>query len=169
LAYCLRLKDVAIADALVLASGYILRVVAGATAAGITVSMWLLAVCLLLFFSLALLKRYAELLTMRSLHGENGRVRGYSVRHIRAVVTAGRWTGYLAPLVLGVYVGDAQRFYPRCELLWLVCALLLYWIAYMWSMARRGRMHDDPVVFALRDRRSQLLSVLIAVALLVAV
>ena len=47
--------------------------------------------------------------------------------------------------------------------------LLLYWISYVWLLANRGRIPDDPVVFALRDRRSVILVVLMGVCAFLAV
>lgn len=29
---------------------------------------------------------------------------------------------------------------------------MLYWISRTWIIARRGMMHDDPIVFAARDK-----------------
>ena len=42
--------------------------------------------------------------------------------------------------------------------------MVLFWISWMWMQAHRGRMHDDPLVFAVKDRAS-----LIAGALFVAI
>jgi hypothetical protein len=30
----------------------------------------------------------------------------------------------------------------------------MYWVSYLWIMVNRGRIHDDPVIFALSDRVS---------------
>ena len=57
---------------------------------------------------------------------------------------------------------------PPHALVWLVCVLLLYWISQMWLMAHRGRMHDDPLVFALRNRVSRVLVALMAAILFAA-
>ena len=168
LAYCLRLKDFAIMDALVLAGGYALRVLAGSVAVTITASPWLLGCSILLFFSLALLKRYAELVTMRSLEGAKARARGYSAKDSRLVATLGGSSAFLAVIVLALYAGIEQRLHPRYELLWLVCVLLSCWIGYMWLMAHRGRIRDDPAAFALKDRASQVLAVLIMTTVLIA-
>jgi 4-hydroxybenzoate polyprenyltransferase len=167
LAYCLRLKDLAIVDALVLAGGYALRVLAGGVATGITAPLWLLGCCVLLFFSLALLKRYAELVTMRSLEGAQARTRGYRVGDSSLVAALGGSSGCLAVIVLALYAGVEQRLHPRHELLWLTCILLSFWIGYMWLMAHRGRIRDDPVAFAVNDRVSQVLAALIATTLLI--
>jgi phosphoserine phosphatase len=57
MSYSLRLKDVVILDVLALAGLYTLRVMAGAAAFAIAPSPWLLAFCVFLFFSLAMVKR----------------------------------------------------------------------------------------------------------------
>ena len=43
--------------------------------------------------------------------------------------------------------------------MWLSCPLLLFWISRVWLKAQRGEMHDDPIVFAVTDRVSQLIAV----------
>ena len=35
-----------------------------------------------------------------------------------------------------------------------IVPVLLYWISRVWFLAHRGQMQDDPVKFALSDRRS---------------
>lgn len=68
-AYSMRLRNYAIVDALALALGYTLRIWAGLLAVALDVSPWLLVCSTALFFGLALLKRYAELVTLRSRPG----------------------------------------------------------------------------------------------------
>jgi hypothetical protein len=62
-------------------------------------------------------------------------------------------------LVLALYINStaSELLYRHPRVLWLLCPLLLYWISRAWLIAHRGGMHDDPVVFALTDRISQLL------------
>ena len=51
--------------------------------------------------------------------------------------------------------------------LWLIVPLLIYWLFRVWLAASRGELDDDPVVFALRDRVSLMLGILlIAIAFL---
>ncbi|MCE2645073.1 MAG: hypothetical protein LW835_07630, partial [Burkholderiaceae bacterium] len=54
---------------------------------------------------------------------------------------------------LALYInGDTvSRLYVRPEMMWLTVPILLYWITRMWIKTHRGLMHDDPVLFALRD------------------
>ncbi len=167
LAYCLRLREMAIVDVLVLATGYALRVVAGSAAVGLALAPLLLAFCVFLFLSLALLKRYAELILLRPVLGARARARGYADKDADVVMTTGVASGYVAVFVLMTYVPALDGQHWRHGFLWLVCALTLVWVTYMWLMAHRGRVRDDPVAFAIHDRVSQVLAALTAAALLV--
>jgi 4-hydroxybenzoate polyprenyltransferase len=60
------------------------------------------------------------------------------------------------------------RLYPNQAAVWLTVPILLYWISRMWVKAHRGEMHDDPVVFAMTDRLSQLTIAAFLVVLLIA-
>jgi 4-hydroxybenzoate polyprenyltransferase/phosphoserine phosphatase len=167
LAYSLRLKDVVILDVLLLAGLYTLRVMAGAAAVALAPSPWLLAFCVFLFFSLAMVKRYAELMAMRTIEGARAHARGYLLEDRELLAALGGASGYLAVLVLAIYATSDLAAAPSGQvLLWGIGALLLYWISYMWLMAHRARMHDDPLVFALRDRVSRILIGLMAAILL---
>jgi hypothetical protein len=66
--------------------------------------------------------------------------------------------GYIAVLIMALYVNSPTvlKLYSTPEWLWMVCLCLLYWISRVWFLAHRGHMPDDPVVFALKDRVSQL-------------
>jgi 4-hydroxybenzoate polyprenyltransferase/phosphoserine phosphatase len=163
LSYSWRLKDLVILDVLALAGLHALRVLAGSAATGIPPSAWLIAFCVFLFFSLAMIKRYAELVVMRTIDGLQAHARAYELEDSELLAALGGASGYLAVLVLALYISETgQGAFGRRELIWLVCVLLLYWISYMWLMAHRARMHDDPLVFALRDNVSRVLIVLMA-------
>ena len=163
--YSLGAKSIAILDVLILACGYTSRVVAGSVAAGLAWSAWLSAFCVFLFFSLALIKRYAELTRAQSIPGVEQHVRGYLLPDGVVLVAQGMAAGYLSVLVLALYTNTRMVQAPsgKSELFWLICLLLLYWISHMWLMAHRGRIHADPVVYALKDPTSRIL-VCIAVA-----
>jgi hypothetical protein len=78
------------------------------------------------------------------------------------MATFGVTAGYIAVLVLALYIQDsnAAELYGRPEVLWLVCPLMLYWISRAWLFTHRGGMHDDPIVFALKDRISWYVGIL---------
>jgi len=163
--YTLGLKEVVLLDAFVLAAGYALRVVAGGLAVDIEPSPRLLAFCIFLFVSLALVKRYAELALLRLSDGAAAHARAYLLQDQEYIVALGTSCGALAVLVLALYMSSetVARLYSRSGLIWLTCVLLLYWISHMWLMAHRGRMTDDPLVFAVRDRLSLALIVLMGI------
>ncbi len=64
---------------------------------------------------------------------------------------------------------EVVNLYANPAMLWVICPVLLYWVSRVWLLAHRGEMHDDPVVFALRDTQSYLLGALVALMLLMAV
>ncbi len=170
-AYTTDLKSIVLLDALVLGCGYALRVVAGGFAVGIRPSSRLLAFCIFLFFSLALVKRYAELALLRLRDGAAAHTRAYLLEDQEFIVALGVSCGALSALVLALYMSSetVSRLYSRGAFIWLNCVLLLYWVSHMWLMAHRGRMTDDPLVFALKDRVSRGLIVLMALTAWLAV
>ena len=159
LVYSLRLKQIVLLDVIVLASLYVIRIVGGAAAVDVSISRWLLGFSMFAFLSLALLKRYTEIVTMRAIAGKTTQVRGYLSTDSALLTTMGTASGYVAVAILALYAdtATAARYYTRHELIWLVCPLFLYWISYLWLMAQRNRMPFDPVVFAVRNRTSQVL------------
>lgn len=154
-------------DVLMLASLYVLRVVAGGVATGIEISNWLLAFALFLFLSLAFVKRYTELLT------QNGDMpgRGYQAVDGPWMLSIGTSAGYMAVVILALYVNSADvvALYSRPRVLWLLCAVLLHWIMRTWLRAGRRQIHDDPVVEALKDRASYVAALLGVLVLLAAI
>ena len=165
LAYSMLLKRRLMIDVITLAALYTLRIVAGGVALGIPLSFWLLAFSMFIFLSLAFVKRYAELFHVRAQGSEErARGRGYVAGDLPMIASLGGSSGYLAVMVLALYINDARtmELYSRPEIIWLACPLLLTWISRVWMIAHRGFMHDDPVVFAVRDRVSLSIGALIA-------
>ena len=157
LGYSLGLKKLVLVDVLILATLYTLRIVAGAAATSVVPSFWLLAFSLFLFFSLAMLKRYTELLDSAQNGEPHLQARGYQVADLDTLISLGGSSGYAAVLVLALYLNSDNIIvmYRHHEVMWLLCPLWLFWISRVWLLTRRGQMHDDPVVFAIRDRASQ--------------
>ncbi len=155
-AYSFCLKETLVLDVLVLAGLYTHRVLAGGIAADVAISPWLLAFSMFIFLSLAFVKRHVELVSARSADRSELDRRGYRVDDIGLVETMGLASGYVAVLVIGLYVSsdEVTRFYATPELLWLMCPVMLYWITRIWFLAHRGEVSEDPVLFASRDRVS---------------
>jgi 4-hydroxybenzoate polyprenyltransferase/phosphoserine phosphatase len=156
LAYSTFLKRQVMVDVVVLAMLYTIRIIAGTAAVDAQLTFWLLAFSMFIFLSLALVKRYAELHSMRARGLVKTRGRGYVASDLSLISSLGTAAGYLAVLVLALYIQDARTagMYRHPQVIWLACPLLLYWVSRTWIIAHRGLMHDDPIVFAARDRVS---------------
>ncbi|MHB8354911.1 MAG: UbiA family prenyltransferase [Burkholderiales bacterium] len=156
LGYSFLFKRLMILDVLVLAALYTVRLLGGAAATRIPPSFWLLAFSVFFFLSLALIKRYAELVTLRQ-HGQvKATGRGYHVDDFPVLLGLGMASGYSATVVLALYLNSpvVASLYRDPRVLWLLCPLLFYWLNRAWLLTHRGEMHDDPVIFAATDRVS---------------
>jgi hypothetical protein len=82
--------------------------------------------------------------------------RGYSIVDLDTMRVIGVCSGLISVLVFALYISSpgTSTLYRAPQALWLMCPLLIYWIARIWFLAARGFVHHDPVVFALSDWRS---------------
>jgi 4-hydroxybenzoate polyprenyltransferase len=153
IAYSVFLKTQPLLDVICLAGLYGIRVWAGGAATAIPISAWTMAFVMFLFFSLALAKRYSELYNLTVKQERWAERRGYETSDMPCLQTLGISSGMLAVLVLALYIhsNEITALYRRPETLWLLCPLIGYWMGRLWLLASRGRMNEDPVVFAFRD------------------
>ena len=166
-AYSIYFKRIVIVDICVLAGLYTVRIIAGSVATGISPSVWLLAFSIFIFFSLAALKRQAELKGMVERGKKVALGRGYHVNDLSLIAQMATASGYVAVLVLVLYMDSSvmQNLYSFPEILWGVCLITFYWISRMIMVAHRGNMHDDPIVYAINDRISQICLLLVIIIL----
>jgi 4-hydroxybenzoate polyprenyltransferase len=159
LAYSIRLKRAVLIDVFVLSGLYTLRIIAGAAATGVQVSTWLGAFSIFFFLSLAYVKRFSELEMMRERNEDKAAGRGYRTSDLEQVRSLGTASGYASVIVLTIYISSlsADVLYTHGHRLWLLVPVMLLWISRVWLIASRGQMHEDPVVFAIVDKRSWLL------------
>jgi 4-hydroxybenzoate polyprenyltransferase len=121
-------------------------------------TFWILAFCIFIFLSLAFVKRYTELCDARQKgNTEKSSGRGYYPADFELLASLGGASGYISVLVLALYINDAATgtLYHAQKWMWAACPLLLFWLSRVWLLAHRGQMHDDPIVFALRDNVSR--------------
>lgn len=157
LLYSFVLKRVMIVDVIALAMLYTMRLIAGIVVFQVPVTFWLLAFSMFIFLSLAFIKRYAELYRAQEIGKvEKARGRGYYPSDLEMISSLGAASGYLSVMVLALYIQDASTtvLYSTPQIIWLACPVLLYWVSRTWLLAHRGEIHDDPVVFAVKDRIS---------------
>jgi 4-hydroxybenzoate polyprenyltransferase len=159
--YTFWLKQKHMVDVFALTGLYMIRLVIGGVATGFLASSWLLAFSGFFFFSLALVKRAVEIKAA----GANAR-RGYRTDDAPILQMIGISGGLLSCLVLALYLQSdfvAARF-GAPVLLWALPAAGMFWLCRLWLLAGRGEVHDDPLVFALRDPASWLTALIAGAA-----
>ncbi|BDA85345.1 prenyltransferase UbiA [Aureimonas sp. SA4125] len=157
--YSFSIKRMLLVDVLTLAALYTVRIIGGSVAGQIEASFWLMAFSVFFFLSLALVKRFTELIEFGAGADRARTGRGYRDVDLDTLGQAGMSSGFAAVLVLALYLDspEIRQLYDLPWMLWPLCPLVLYIIVRIWILARRNEMHEDPVVFILRDWRSQIM------------
>ncbi|WP_409190559.1 UbiA family prenyltransferase [Bradyrhizobium sp. RDM4] len=170
-AYSLYFKRRMLVDVIALAILYTTRIIAGGVAVEIQISQWLLIFSIFVFTSLALIKRYVELATRLDRGLPDRSDRDYRIGDLDVVANLVAAAGLNAVTIFALYVTspDVQTLYRYPRVLWLICPILLYWMARNLVMAQRRLMDDDPIVFALRDRTSAIVVASIVAVVLIAI
>ena len=156
LAYSLHYKRKPLVDVFVLTSFYGLRIVTGALITRTPLSHWFLIFSMFFFFSLALAKRYSELMHALELLASGNSGRGYRAQDSPLISTMGVASAFSAVIVFSFYIYSpaVRALYPHPAPMLLICPLLLYWLVRIWLRAARGELNEDPVTLAMRDPMS---------------
>jgi 4-hydroxybenzoate polyprenyltransferase len=151
--YSLYLKKIALLDVFVLSSFYTFRILAGALISATPLSQWFLAFSLFFFLSLAMAKRYSELLHISDLVKAGNSGRGYHTGDRELLLALGVGSSFSAVVIFSLYVQsqDVRLLYSSPEFLLLLCPIVLYWLSRTWLLANRGELKEDPVTLAIRD------------------
>jgi 4-hydroxybenzoate polyprenyltransferase len=162
--YSARLKTVVLLDAFVLSSFYTIRVWAGGVVVNVPLSQWFLAFSMFFFLSLAIAKRYSELVHAADLADSNRSGRGYRSEDRELLGVIGVASSFSSIVILALYVQSSQvaALYRHPQVLLLICPILLYWTSRVWLQAYRGELAEDPVTLAMRDRASYFVGALVA-------
>ncbi|MEE2769544.1 MAG: UbiA family prenyltransferase [Pseudomonadota bacterium] len=168
--YSVVLKQIVLVDCLTLASLYTVRIAAGAAAVSIQLSFWLLAFSVFIFLSLAFVKRFIELELQAKIGNKIVHGRGYKAQDSQLLQTMGVSSGYAAVLVLALYLqsDNVTMLYSQPLFIWATIPLIHFWISWVWIKAARDEVHDDPVVFAIKDKTSLVVAILTTIAVLFA-
>ncbi len=168
-AYSLALKRVVMVDVIVLAGLYTVRIFAGGAAGDVPVSEWLGGFSVFFFLSLAFIKRFAELESLKKRDKAPTNGRGYLLDDIEQLRAFGTSAAYASVVVLLVYISNLDtHLYRHPGRLWFLLPVLLLWTSQLWLLASRGELNEDPVVYAITDKRSLLLGVVVAGVVLAA-
>jgi 4-hydroxybenzoate polyprenyltransferase len=156
LTYSFYLKRKALLDVFALSLLYTLRILAGMALLQMGYSNWLIIFSLFFFTSLAFVKRYTELSDLSNSERKALYGRGYHVDNLQMIATFGVCAGFLSVLVFTFYLNSvrAVAMYTHPQFLYLICPTLLYWLSRIWLKASQNEMHEDPIVFAIKDKTS---------------
>jgi 4-hydroxybenzoate polyprenyltransferase len=157
LLYSFSLKRMPLVDVTAISGLFALRIVAGMVLIDHPVSLWLVTFTMVLFLSLALAKRTAEL--VQAARDGIGAVkgRGYLPGDEPLTLTLGISTAVVSLVVMVLYMQTealSTGLYLRHGPLLLIPVAVGRWVMRIWVLAHRGLLDDDPVVFAVRDRVS---------------
>ena len=169
--YSSLLKQFPMVDVVVLAALFTLRVIGGGEATAIALSHWLLTLSLFLFLALAIAKRTSELATASTSGEARLPGRGYRDADLPVLSALGAAAGYAAALVLALYVAspEVRMLYARPDRLWFAIPFLIYWVSRMQLLAARGELHDDPIIFAVRDLATWIAAACVAIVVFAAI
>ena len=170
-AYSLYLKRMALLDVLVLSGLYTVRILAGGAATNTPISHWLAGFAIFLFFSLAIVKRFAELEQIRLTGKQLKNGRGYLMTDVEQMRAFGTASAFAAVVVFANYISsqDVTRLYSHSTYLWLIVPFMILWTSRVWLLASRGELNEDPVAFALTDLASLLMGACVLVIVLMAI
>jgi 4-hydroxybenzoate polyprenyltransferase len=170
LAYSLYLKRVPLLDVLVLSGLYTLRLIAGGAATHTPISHWLAGFAIFLFLSLAIVKRFAELESIRLAGKQLKNGRGYVMTDIEQMRSFGTASAFAAVVVFANYISgvDVIKLYHHSHYLWLIVPCMILWLCRVWLLASRGELNEDPVAFALTDAASLIIGAIVVGIILAA-
>jgi len=152
LAYSLKLKRMRWVDVFTLAALYTLRVVAGAAASGVGVSIYMLIFIFPVFLTLGCVKRMTELALAKGDEPLPGRGYGRRDRGDLLNMSGLGIAGALIIFALYSVSEQGRQLYTTTWILWLTLIPIASWLIRMVALGFYGKQDYDPIVFALRDR-----------------
>ncbi len=152
LAYSLKLKRMRWVDIATLAGLYTLRVVAGAAAGQVEVSVYMLIFIFPVFVALGCVKRLTELTLATSDARLPGRGYGRADRGDLLNVAGLGVFGALLIFLLYSLSDQGRSLYPDTWLMWVAMVPMGVWLVRMVALGWFGKQDYDPIVFALRDK-----------------
>jgi hypothetical protein len=93
--------------------------------------------------------------------------RGYRGSDWPVTLAFGIGAGLVSIVIMLLYMTNEAApsgFYRQSGWLYVIPAVVALWLMRIWLLSNRMELHDDPVVFALRDRISLVLGIAVAIA-----
>jgi 4-hydroxybenzoate polyprenyltransferase len=171
LGYSFGWKRIPLFDTFVIALLFTIRILIGIAAAKLVPSAWLLTFSMFFFFALALAKRHTEILRAAEHNKEKLDGRDYQLSDENLTLTFGISASMASIVIVVIYLVEevfARQIYSTPAWLWIAPIAIFLFSCRIWVLSHRGRMTDDPVAFALRDRVSLGLGLFVSIGILLA-
>jgi 4-hydroxybenzoate polyprenyltransferase len=135
-----------------------MRIIGGGLITDISVSIWLLSFSIFFFLSLAAIKRQIEIVNTKKIKKKNIAGRGYIVEDYKTISIIAVSAGYISILILVLYINSSQvlNLYSFPHVLWGISVVMLFWISRLILNSSKGKIKDDPVAYAIKDKISYL-------------
>ena len=155
-AYCLRLKEYAIIDVCIIASGFVLRILAGGYATGVHLSKWIVLMTFLLTLFLAFAKRRDDVLRMNTTgRAPRKNTSRYNLTFINQAITI---TGSVMVVCYVMYTVSPEIIAQfATDKLYLTSILVILAILRYLQISVVDEKSGDPVKVALSDCATQLI------------
>ena len=167
--YSLKFKKEVLVDITILSILYTMRILAGGVVSNIGLSYWLISFSIFIFLSLATMKRCGELVSMADSPKNSIVGRGYSKSDLNILWPLGI-SSYIGAIILfGLYINDPITIsnFNLSEGLWGVQLVLFYLVGNLWIKTKHGFMHDDPIVYLIKDKKSLILIFIMIILFLI--
>ena len=171
LGYSFKLKKIPMLDVAVIGFLFTLRIVMGSVLNELPLSPWLNSFSALLFFSLALSKRHVEILKSdQSVTNKIGG-RGYHYSDWPLTLGFGISSAVCSILIMLLFLTQEAMIQlnyssPKWLLIEPICVFL--WVIRIWFLSHRKLLSDDPVIFAIKDKTSIFLGIIVILSFIVA-
>lgn len=163
--YSFKFKQLIIADCLVLSFLYTFRMLSGIAVLRVPTSLWLITFSGFFFLALAVVKRMAELKNQEIKGVMKTKGRGYVTSDYPMLSQIAVSCGMMSTLVFALYVNSSKAvLFPHPAFIYFCGPVLVFWFCYVFLQTHRGKMDEDPVMFAVKDKIS-LLSGFVFIAL----
>ena len=158
-------------DILMLVSLFLLRIYAGGLITNIPLSHWLIFFAIGFFMGLACIKRITELNRHPEITNHSSHRRYYRHQHQTILYLLGSTSSLVALSTLYTYINsyDAKQLYQYPAILMVSLFLITCWLGTIWIKTTTKKIHDDPILFALRDKASIVLCSLILISVVLAI
>ena len=153
-AYCLRLKEYAIIDVCIVASGFVLRILAGGYATGVQLSKWIVLMTFLLTLFRALAKRRDDVLRLNETgHAPRKNTSRYNLTFINQAITISGTVMLVCYIMYTVSPEIMAQF--GTDKLYLTSILVILALLRYLQISFVDEKSGDPVKVVLADRATQ--------------